>query len=106
MATADLWKCPGDVRVGGSFAYEGNIGGSLLNVSAGWGLLGISYASNDLKLQKSTQPRYDTFKFTGTVYGDFVTCWVAGDRAAGEEGWPAWRCVQKDNHFELWAVYS
>lgn len=48
----DVADCSGSVQAG--FIYEGNQGGSLVSVSAGWGALSVSYSSPGLILQKSS----------------------------------------------------
>lgn len=54
-AQFDTSACGGKtVRV--AFDYEGNQGGSLASVSAGWGGLSVSYSNPGLVLKKSTQP--------------------------------------------------
>jgi hypothetical protein len=105
MATVDLWDCAGDVRVGGAFAYEGNIGGQLTNISAGYGLLNISYAGNDRKLQKSSAPMYAKYVTTGTLYGDFAFCAFNGRKGSQDGSWSDWRCVKRGTAFELWVVH-
>ncbi|GAA3733520.1 hypothetical protein [Salinactinospora qingdaonensis] len=48
----DLSECGGTVQA--AFDYEGNNGGSVLSVSAGWGGLSVSYSNPGLTLQKSS----------------------------------------------------
>lgn len=44
----------GSSTIQASYTYEGNQGGSLVGVSAGWGGLSVSYSNPGLTLQKST----------------------------------------------------
>lgn len=50
--------CGNQITIGGDFSYEANAGGSLLNVSAGWGFLSVSYNGGPMVLQKGTSPVY------------------------------------------------
>lgn len=50
--------CGGQRDIGADFTYEANAGGSVLNVSAGWGFLSVSYGGGPMVLQKGTQPLY------------------------------------------------
>ncbi|HET9657705.1 MAG TPA: hypothetical protein VFP72_20305 [Kineosporiaceae bacterium] len=53
--------CTESTQVGADFAYEFNQGGGLFSVTAGWGLLEVSYTGSDQHLQKGTAPIYDVF---------------------------------------------
>lgn len=54
-AQFDTGAC-GSKTVRAAFDYEGNQGGALTSVSAGWGGLSVSYSNPGLILKKSTQP--------------------------------------------------
>lgn len=59
-ATLNAANCTvgGPAQVGIAFSYEANRGGSVSNVSVGWGFLNIGYNSQGDVLRKSTQPIY------------------------------------------------
>lgn len=54
QARYDITNC-GGTTVQAAFDYEGNQGGSLVSVSAGWGGLSVGYNAAGLVLKKSTQ---------------------------------------------------
>lgn len=51
-------SCATSSQVGFQFRYEANQGGGLASVSAGWGILSVSYSGSSLHLQKSTTAGY------------------------------------------------
>jgi len=61
MAVTVTNNCTSAQQVTADFIYEGNAGGGVVGVTAGWGFLSVTYTGGPIAAQRGTAPIYKTF---------------------------------------------
>ncbi len=105
----DAYTCEEGARLGGAFAYEANVGGSLTGVSVGWGFLSVSYSGGTDSSQLSTEPIYRTvlrdLVSTATFYAGQPRCIEAGREGIDRGSWFSYKCVRTSPTSDLFELF-